>query len=93
MSITLYRNSCNLAHCVSDKMQLKNMIFAILWGNFNILSKKISTNIYLQYSLYVTVRSVRDCSGLFVGAVYLAGVRLMTHIIIFIEMVSISLDS
>ena len=41
------------------------MIYLFLWGNLHFV-KILSTNIYFQYSLYVTVRLVRDCGGLFV---------------------------
>ena len=40
--------------------------FCIFMVKFTTLKKKLSKNIYLQYSLYVTVRSLRDCGGLFV---------------------------
>ena len=120
VSITLYRNSWNLALCVSDKMRLKNMIFVFLWGNLHFV-KQIVKQYYISsiFSLWYcqigkrlwwTVCCVQchlfQANVLYVitfwinvfqpapGAVYLGGVqRLMTHIIIIIEMVSISLDS
>ena len=46
-----------------QKNALQKYDFCIFMVNFTTL-KKLSKNIYLQYSLYVTVRSLRDCGGL-----------------------------
>ena len=40
--------------------------FCIFMVKLTTFNKQLSKNIYLLYSLYVTVRSLRDCGGLFV---------------------------
>ena len=47
------------------KNAVQKFDFCIFMVKFR-FKKKLSKNIYLQYSLYVTVRSLRDCGGLFV---------------------------
>ena len=56
MSNIIYRKSWNLALCVFEKVILAKFTFC----------KTNSNNIYLEYSLCDTVRSVRDWGVLFV---------------------------